>query len=119
MPITPAISYPVPMQKNSISAYPDAEGTYYQSFASLMKHGFSSKLLCIPYWILKALDAPNDGLVTPESAEWTNFQGVITNRYLKGISHGDMIDLTREDYRGFDVLEFYIQLAARLKDMDF
>lgn len=99
--------------------YPDAEGTYYQSFASLMKHGFSSKLPCIPYWILKALDAPNDGLVTPESAEWTNFQGVITNRYLKGISHGDMIDLTREDYRGFDVLEFYIQLAARLKDMDF
>lgn len=99
--------------------YPDAEGIYYQSFASLMKHGFSSKLLCIPYWILKALDAPNDGLVTVESATWTNFQGVITNRYLRGISHGDMIDLTREDYRDFHVLEFYIQLAARLKEMGF
>lgn len=99
--------------------YPDSEGVYYQSFASLMKCGFSSKLLCIPYWILKALDAPNDGLVTVESATWTNFQGVVTNRYLRGISHGDMIDLTREDYRGFNVLEFYIQLAARLKEMDF
>ena len=96
--------------------YPDAEGIYYQSYASLMKHGFSSKLLCVPYWILKALDAPNDGLVTVESAAWADFKGVVTNRYLRGISHGDMIDLTREDYRGFHVLEFYIQLAAKLKE---
>lgn len=99
--------------------YPDAPGIYYQSYASLMKHGFSSKLLCVPYWILKSLDAPNDGLVTVESARWTNFQGVETNRYLRGISHGDMIDLTREDYRDFKVLEFYINLVQRLKAMGF
>ena len=84
-----------------------------------MKHGLSSKLLCVPYWILKVLDAPNDGLVTVESAQWTNFQGVVTNRYLRGISHGDMIDLTREDYRDFKVLEFYIQLVKKLGDMGF
>lgn len=99
--------------------YPDEEGIYYQSYASLMKHGLSSKLLCVPYWILKALDAPNDGLVTVESAAWANFKGVVTNRYLRGISHGDMIDLTREDYRGFHVLEFYIQLVANLKELGF
>lgn len=99
--------------------YPDAEEVYYQSYASLMKHGFSSKLLCVPYWILKALDAPNDGLVTVESAAWANFQGVVTNRYLRGISHGDMIDLTREDYKGFHVLEFYIQLVTSLKEAGF
>lgn len=99
--------------------YPDAEGVYYQSYASLMKHGASSKLLCIPYWILKKLDGPNDGLVTAESARWTNFQGVLKNSYLRGISHGDMIDLTREDYRGFYVLEFYIQLVKKLAEMGF
>ena len=99
--------------------YPDVEGVYYQSYASLMKHGFSSKLLCIPFWVLKALDAPNDGLVTVESAVWTNFQGVVTNRYLRGISHGDMIDLTREDYEGFDVKEFYVGVAAELKERGF
>lgn len=98
---------------------PDVEGVYYQSYASLMKHGFSSKLLCIPYWILKAMDAPNDGLVTVESATWANFRGVVTNRYLRGISHGDMIDLTREDYRGFQVLEFYVQLGVELKEAGF
>lgn len=99
--------------------YPDAKNIYYQSYASLMKHGFSSKLLCIPYWILKALDAPNDGLVTVESASWANFRGVITNKYLRGISHGDIIDLTREDYRSFSVLEFYIQLVEDLKQRGF
>ena len=99
--------------------YKDAPEVYYQSYASLMKHGFSSKLLCIPFWILKWLDAPNDGLVTVESARWDNFQGVVTNRYLRGISHGDMIDLTREDYRDFKVLEFYIQLVKRLAELEF
>ena len=99
--------------------YPDMPGVWYQSYASLMKHGFSSKLLCIPYWFLKALDAENDGLVTEESARWTNFKGTIRNSYLRGISHGDMIDLTREDYRGFDVLEFYIKVVEELKERGF
>lgn len=98
---------------------PDMPGVYYQSFASLMGSGFSSKLLCIPYWVLKALDAPNDGLVTVESARWTGFRGVVTNSYMRGISHGDMIDLTREDYRGFDVMEFYVHLVEELKEKGF
>lgn len=99
--------------------YPDQEGVYYQSYASLMKSGFSSKLLCIPYWILKELDAPNDGLVTVESAKWGDFKGTVTNRRLRGISHGDMIDLTREDFEGFDVKEFYVGIVADLKERGF
>lgn len=98
--------------------YPNQEGIYYQSYASLMKNAFSSKLLFIPYLLLKILDAPNDGLVTVESATWTNFQGVIQNSHLRGISHADMIDLTREDYRGFDVITFYVELVQRLKNME-
>ena len=43
----------------------------------------------------------------------------MTNRYLRGISHGDMIDLTREDYRDFQVLEFYVQLVKRLAELGF
>lgn len=99
--------------------YPDVPGVFYQSFTSLMRHGLSSKLLCVPYWILKVIDGPNDGLVTAESARWTNFRGVVTNQYLRGISHGDMIDLTREDYRNFKVLEFYIQLVEKLAENGF
>lgn len=99
--------------------YPDAQTVYYQSYASRMRCGLSSKLLCLPYWILKALDAPNDGLVTVESARWADFKGVVTNKKMRGISHGDMIDLTREDYKGFDVVEFYIQLLVGLKKMGY
>jgi len=94
--------------------YPNADGVYYQSYTSLMKHGCSSWLLCIPYWILRRLDGPNDGLVTEESARWTNFHDVVVNRYMRGISHADIIDLPREDYRGFQVLEFYNQIVQEL-----
>ena len=96
--------------------YPDSSSVYYQSYASMMKCGASCWLLSIPYWILKLLDAGSDGLVTEESARWTNFRGTLKNTYLRGISHGDMIDLAREDYKGFDVIEFYIHLAGELKE---
>ena len=31
------------------------------------------------------------------------------------ISHGDVVDLNRENIRGFDVREFYVKLVADLK----
>ena len=77
--------------------YPDSASVYYQSYASMMKCGASCWLLSIPYWILKLLDAGSDGLVTEESARWTNFRGTLKKTYLRGISHGDMIDLARKD----------------------
>jgi len=97
----------------------DAPQVYYQSYASLMRCGFSSKLLCVPYWILKWLDGSNDGLVTVESAVWGEFRGVIENGRLRGISHGDVIYLTREDYRDFKVVEFYIRLVQELAMKNF
>lgn len=69
--------------------------------------------------MLKKLDGPNDGLVTVESARWGVFRGMVTSKRLRGISHGDMIDLTREDYEGFDVKEFYVKVAADLKERGF
>lgn len=35
----------------------------------------------------------------------------------RGISHGDMIDLNRENIPGFDVREFYVDLVSRMKKM--
>ncbi|MBO5146163.1 MAG: hypothetical protein J6C19_11630 [Lachnospiraceae bacterium] len=62
----------------------------------------------------------NDGLVTERSARWTNFRGTFHNqKHGRGISHGDMIDLKREDYRGFDVMEEYITIVSELKDKGF
>jgi triacylglycerol lipase len=37
----------------------------------------------------------------------------------RGISHGDIIDLKRADYRGFDVVETYVKITAELKERGF
>jgi triacylglycerol lipase len=94
----------------------DAEGVYYQSYAIVMKNMFSDSLLCVPYAILKAVKGPNDGLVCVDSAKWGDFRGVLKNKYRRGISHGDIIDLKREDFRGVNVIEQYVKIAAELKE---
>ena len=97
----------------------DDPQVYYQSYMSLMHHAWSHILLSIPYLFIRMVDADNDGLVTEESARWGEFQGTFTNRYYKGISHGNIIDLTREDYKGFDVLETYVSIVSELKKKGF
>lgn len=96
---------------------PDVEGVYYQSYTSTMKNIFSDSLLCIPYILMSLLThQPNDGLVTIDSAKWGAFKGVFTNKYHRGITHGDMIDLKREDYHSFDILEEYCKIVSELRE---
>lgn len=97
----------------------DDPNVYYQSYASLMKSPLSDLLLAIPYIIVRAMGGKNDGLVTVESSKWGDFKGVIKNKYNRGVSHGDTIDLKREDYEGFDVREFYVQRVHELKQAGF
>lgn len=97
----------------------DVDGVYYQSYASLVKNMFSDYVLTIPYIIVKHCDGKNDGLVTPESAKWGEFKGILKNKYRRGISHGDMIDLRRDDYKGFDVVEKYVEIVSELKNKGF
>lgn len=97
----------------------DVPGVYYQSYTSKMKHPWSHLLLGIPYCMIRPLEGDNDGLVSVESAKWGTFRGVFSNSYARGISHGDIIDLKREDYRGFDVIETYVQIVADLKEKGF
>jgi triacylglycerol lipase len=35
--------------------------------------------------------------------------------FINGISYGDIIDLKWEDYRGFDMVEIYVNMVADLK----
>ncbi len=100
--------------------YPDVQGVYYQSYASIVKNTFGDGLLSIPNLLMFLAGAPkNDGLVTVDSAVWGNFRETFISSGRRGISHGDMIDLKRKDYRGFDVLEAYVKMASQLKEMGF
>ncbi len=98
---------------------PDDPRVYYQSYASRMKYPWSHLLLAVPFCMIRPLEGENDGLVSTESARWGEFRGVFRNERVRGISHGDMIDLKRQDYKGFDVTEAYVQIVAELKEKGF
>ena len=98
---------------------PDAPGVFYQSYATAMRDCLSDSLLTLPYLLIKPLEGENDGLVSVESAKWGEFRGVVRNRRHRGISHGDIIDLKREDYGDFDVVEFYVGLVKELRERGF
>ncbi len=69
--------------------------------------------------MIKPLEGENDGLVSVESAKWGEFKGVFSNTRTRGISHGDIIDLKREDYKNFDVIETYVRIVEELKERGF
>ena len=73
--------------------------------------------LNLGFLLVKPVEGRNDGLVSETSAQWGNFLGNITCKGRRGISHGDMIDLFRENLKGFDVREYYVMLVKGLKDM--
>ncbi|MDR3072502.1 MAG: triacylglycerol lipase [Clostridiales Family XIII bacterium] len=98
---------------------PDVPGVYYQSFMSVMKKASSDLLLSIPYLWIRKLGEENDGLVSVASAQWGNFRCVFRNSHNRGISHADIIDLHREDYRNFHVPSIYVQIVEELKQMGF
>lgn len=95
---------------------PDQAGVLYRSVGSKMRSAASAMFpLNLGYSLIKRLEGDNDGLVSTASMEWGEFLGVICPGGRKGISHGDVIDLTRKNIPGFDVCEFYIDLAYTLK----
>jgi triacylglycerol lipase len=99
---------------------PDDTSVYYQSTGSKMKSHKSAVFpLSLGYSIIKQEEGDNDGLVTVDSMVWGDFLGVVSPATQQGISHGDIIDLTRRNIEGFDVCEFYVDLVSRLKARGF
>ena len=93
------------------------EGIFCQSVGSRLKRAVGGKFpLNFSYHLVKHFDGYNDGLVGEDAFEWGEKYTFLTNEGLRGISHGDMIDLNRENIPGFDVREFYVQLVADLKN---
>ncbi len=98
----------------------DADGVYYQSVGSRLNHAVNGRFpLNFTYHLVKYFDGPNDGLVSQESFPWGEHYQFLEIKGKRGISHGDMIDLNRENIPGFDVREFYVNLVADLKTKGF
>lgn len=101
-------------------AVADVSGVVYQSVGSKLNKASGGRFpLNFSYHLVKYFDGPNDGLVSADSFAWGEkniFQTVSGSR---GISHGDMIDLNRENIEEFDVREFYVDLVSDLKARGF
>lgn len=67
------------------------------------------------YSLVKHFDGANDGLVGVESFSWGEKYQFVSVDGRRGISHGDMIDLNRENFDDFDVREFYVEMVHELK----
>jgi hypothetical protein len=77
-----------------------------------------------PNLFVSLVEGENDGLVTPESAAWTNFKGVLRGATRRGVSHADEVDARRMNFtrKAFenkisDIRNFYIGVTAGLKQM--
>ncbi len=92
-------------------------GVYCQSVGSVLPKPSHGKFpMNFSYHLVKYFDGENDGLVSERSFEWGEKYTLLKPTENRGISHGDMIDLTRANISGFDVREFYVNLVNDLKN---
>ena len=98
----------------------DSDKVFYQSVGSKMSKSSSAFFpLNFCYKAIKKLEGDNDGLVATESMRWGDYRGTVSTKCKRGVSHADMIDLTRRTIPGFDIREYYIGLVSDLKDKGF
>ena len=98
-----------------------SDSVYYKAYGSVLKKATSGRFpLNLTNNFVKLFDSKNDGLVGIESFPIENSEfTLIESPYKRGISHGDVIDLNRENIKGFDVREFYVKLVNELKNKGF
>ena len=99
---------------------PDSPEVFYQSIGSKMKKAYNGQFpLNLSSMFVKMFDGANDGLVSEVSMKWGEKFTFLEPSGNRGISHGDVIDLNRENIEGFDVREFYVGVVHDLKERGF
>lgn len=99
------------------AALPVPESIYCQSVGSKLNRATNGQFpLNFSYPLVKHFDGANDGLVGEDSFRFGERFTFLTTSGKRGISHGDVIDLNRQNIAGFDVREWYIKLVSELKE---
>ena len=99
---------------------PDVPGIYYQSYGSYAKHSVSGRFpLNLSFLIVRFFEDKNDGLVSVDSMKWGERFTLIEPKGIRGITHGDVVDLNRENVSTFDVRETFVNIVKDLKEMGF
>ena len=78
----------------------DVPGVYYQSIGSVLAKPSAGQFpLNMTYHLVNLFDGKNDGLVGEKSFPWGSDFKMLAASGKRGISHGDVIDLNRENLR--------------------
>ena len=100
---------------NEMLSFP--KGIYAQSIGSVVSHPRKGQFpLNLSYRYVKNFDGENDGLVGEGSFAWGEKYTLLRTEGNRGISHGDMIDLNRENIKDFDVRAFYTGVVSDLRE---
>ena len=106
-------------RKEQNKSMPDSPKVSYRSVMTVMESAGSAGFpLNIGYLLIKKLNGENDGLVWAESAIHGEHT-LIKPKHKRGISHGDVIDLMRENIEGYDVREFFVEMVHNLKEQGY
>ena len=98
----------------------DPKDVFCQSVGSVLTKATSGSFpLNLSYHLVNHFSGENDGLVDENSFKWGNNYTLLRSTEKYGISHGDMIDLNRKNFKTFDVREFYVNLVNNLKNNGF
>ncbi|NLW88973.1 MAG: alpha/beta fold hydrolase [Clostridiaceae bacterium] len=104
----------------------DSDAVYYQSYAGVMRNSLSDGLMFFPHWVVCCIEGENDGLVTPGSAMWGDFKGILKGCTNRGISHADEVDMRRRKFtskskEGFvsDICDVYVQIVMNIKRLGY
>lgn len=93
-------------------------GVYIQSVGSSLRIPSGGRFpLNLTNRFVHHFDGENDGLVGKNSFPWGRRFIWLSVPGRRGISHGDIIDLNRENLPEFDVREFYVKMLSELKSM--
>ncbi len=98
------------------ASMPMPQGVICHSVGSVLKKASGGQFpLNLSYHLVRYFDGANDGLVGETSFAWGERYVCIQTDGGAGVSHGDVIDLTRRNVEEFDVREFYVDLVAEWK----
>lgn len=100
---------------------PDVPGVLYRSYAGAMSSCRGDIFMWWMNFVIRRVEGENDGLVTVESAQWTNFRQVWRGTGGRGVSHMDEVDFRRRPLKGKDGLvdptDWYVSLVSELRDL--
>ena len=99
---------------------PDSPLVSYRSIGSYARHPTGGRFpMNVSYPLVSKTDGLNDGLVSVESMKWGESFTLMSPTGSRGITHADMIDLNRENIKGFDIRSFYVDLVSSLREQGY